>query len=46
LRPFSKLLRFFSKSFLTIPGMRSYTTAIDGVAADFAADADASPFEP
>jgi hypothetical protein len=43
---FFKIVWFFSKRFLTIPGCRSYTTAIDGVAADFAADADASPFEP
>jgi hypothetical protein len=45
-QPFPKLFVFFSKSFLTILGVRTYTTAIDGVAADFAADADASPFEP
>jgi hypothetical protein len=41
-----KIVWFFVKSFLTIWVGRSYTTAIDGVAADFAADADASSFEP
>jgi len=43
---FFKIVWFFSKTRLTILGVRSYTTAIDGVAADFAADAFASPFEP
>ena len=38
--------RFYAKTFLTDLGMGGYTTAIDGVAADFAAGADASPFEP
>jgi hypothetical protein len=43
---FFEFFSLFSKIGLTVPGMRSYTTAIDGVAADFAAGADASPFEP
>ena len=31
---FSKLLRFYAKTFLTDLGLGAYTTAIDGVAAD------------
>jgi hypothetical protein len=45
-RPCARAWRFYAKSFLTIWVGRTYTTAIDGVAADFAAGADASPFEP